>query len=376
MTRSEHPASPLISTRRSFLKTTALGAAALSVPSKTLWTGSPTRRRQDDRLGYALVGLGNYATYQLAPALQETSNCYLAGIVTGTPEKAERWKEQYGIPDSNIYNYENYDEIANNPDIDIVYVVLPNSMHAEYTIRAARAGKHVMTEKPMAVSAAECEAMIAACEEANVKLGVGYRLHHEPFNREVMRIGQDKVFGDIKFLETGFGFRIGNPDQWRLKHELAGGGAMMDVGIYAIQAARYTTGEEPISVTAQEIKTDPVKFATVDETMFWQMEFPSGAISSHTTSYASRVERLFASAERGWVELSPAYSYGGLSGKTHEGPLNFPQVREQALHMDHFADCVATGRPHITTGEMGLQDMKIIEAIYQAAATGTRVEVG
>lgn len=375
----QQPERPAAS-RRDFIKRTALGAAALGLPGRSIWQpsplASPIKRRQEERLGYALVGLGNYATYQLAPALQQTQHCYLAGIVTGTPEKAERWKAQYNIPERNIYSYDTFDEIAGNPDIDIVYVVLPNSMHAEYTIRAAQAGKHVLSEKPMAISVAECEAMIAACEAANVHLGVGYRLHFEPHNREVMRIGQEKVFGNIKAVEAGYGFRIGDPAQWRLRKALAGGGALMDVGIYAIQAARYTTGEEPVSLTAQEVKTDPEKFAEVDETLFWQMKFPSGAVSTHTTTYAAYVERLYAAAERGWVELSPAYSYGGLAGRSSQGPLNFPQVYEQALQMDDFAECVATGRKHRASGEMGLQDMKIIEAIYRAVESGGSVEIG
>ena len=364
------------STRRDFLKTASLGLGAAALATPTLSPLAPTHAQARGRtLGVALVGLGNYATNQLAPALQHTRQCRLAGIVTGTPAKADTWSEKYSIPRTHIYNYETFDRIADNDDIDIVYVVLPNAMHAEYTIRAAQAGKHVISEKPMGISVSECEAMIAACNAAGVKLSIGYRLHFEPHNREAMRLGQDQVFGAVKVIESSFGFRIGNPNQWRLDKELSGGGALMDVGIYAIQAARYVTGEEPVAVTAQAFTTDPVMFKEVHETIFWQLEFPGGAISNSTTSYGSYVERLYASCERGWFELGPAYSYSGIQGRTSQGPMDFPQVVQQAGQMDDFADCILNNRRSEVSGEEGLRDMKIIEAIYKAVETGENVRI-
>ncbi len=320
--------------------------------------------------GIALVGLGSYAENQLAKALQQTKKCHLAGIVTGTPLKAEKWKKQYNIPDKNIYNYQSFEKIADNKDIDVVYVVLPNSMHHEYVLRAAKAGKHVICEKPMSLSVNEGQEMIDACKKAGVKFSIGYRLHFEPFNQEAARVGQKQEFGTVKFVETSFGFKAEDPTQWRLKKALAGGGAMMDVGIYAIQAARYCTGEEPVAVTAQEFKTDPVKFKDIDETIFWQMEFPSGAVSNSTTSYASETDRLFLSAENGWLELGPSYGYGPLAGKTHNGPLHLPIVNHQAMQLDDFATCLAENRESSVNGEEGLKDLKVIEAIYKSIAQG------
>jgi predicted dehydrogenase len=358
--------------RRKFISTVTAGASILSaLPSETFGKG----HYQEKKLGVAVLGLGYYAEFKIAPALIESKYCRLAGIVTGTPAKAAKWKEKYNLPDSNIYNYQTFDKIADNKDIDVVYVVTPNGLHPEFAIRAAKAGKHVITEKPMANTVKECEDMIAACKKANVKLYVGYRLHFEPFNLEAMRIGQQKVFGKVKFVESSMGFKIGDPTQWRLKKSLAGGGAMMDVGIYAIQGARYSTGEEPISVTAQEFKTDPVKFKEVDETIFWQMEFPSGAVSSSITSYASSTERLFISAENGWLELKPAFGYGPLSGRTHEGPLNIPHTNHQALQMDGMALGILENRELNVTGEEGLKDMKIIEAIYRSIASGKKEKI-
>jgi len=359
--------------RRDFISKVGIGSTLLTLPS--LATQKTFAANQQKKLGVALVGLGYYAEFKLATALQETTNCYLAGIVTGTPAKKEKWKQKFNIPEENCYTYETFDRIADNKSIDIVYVVLPNSMHHEFVIRAAKAGKHVTTEKPMAVSVKECEEMIAACKKANVKLSVGYRLHFEPFNLEAARVGQKKEFGNVKVVETSMGFKIGDPTQWRLKKALAGGGAMMDVGIYAIQGARYSTGEEPISVTAQEFKTDPVKFKEVDETILWQMEFPSGIVSNCMTSYATHMERLFISAESGWLELRPAFGYGPLAGKTHKGVLDLPQVNHQAMQMDDFAKCVAENRQSSVSGEEGLKDAKVIEAIYKAIKTKGKVMI-
>jgi predicted dehydrogenase len=329
------------------------------------------------KLGIALVGLGGYAGGQLAPALQETKNCYLAGIVTGTPSKIDTWKNKYTIADKNVYNYENFDSIKDNPDIDIVYVVLPNSMHAEYVVRAAKAGKHVICEKPMAITVEDCDRMIAACKEAGKMLSVGYRLHFEPYNLEMARLGQKKVYGNIKKMSAGFGFTIGNPTQWRLKKELAGGGPLMDLGIYCIQGFCYTSGMEPIAVRAQEgKKTDMEKFKEVEQSLTWQFEFPGGIIAEGKTSYADNMNFLRAEAEKGWFEVSPAYNYSGQRGATSDGPMDFPRVNQQARQMDDFAEAILNNRPTPVPGEMGRRDVKLLQAIYKAMNTGQRVEIG
>lgn len=359
--------------RRRFISTLGAGAALLAMPSIPVFPGKH-EQNNNKKLGIALVGLGNYSTYQLAPALQQTKNCHLAGIVTGTPAKAEKWKQQYNIPDANVYNYDNFDNIAGNEAIDIVYVVLPNGMHHEFTIRAAQAGKHVICEKPMAISVKECREMIDACKQAGVRLFIGYRLHFEPHHLAAMNFKKQGA-GNIKIIESGFGFRIGDPNQWRLDKALAGGGPLMDLGIYAVQAARYSTGEEPVSVTAQEYKTDPEKFDEVEETLYWQMEFPSGAASTSVTSYAAQENRLYIAAENGWFELRPAYNYRGIKGRTNNGELNFPVVNQQAEQMDGFSECIVENIPSSADGEEGLKDMKVIEAVYKAAAEGTKVKV-
>jgi len=363
------------SSRRNFIKTTSLAAASLPL----IGALSPSVRAagSDRKLGFALVGLGNLSTHQIAPALQKTNFCRLAGIVTGSPAKAERWKAQYNIPDKNIYSYDTMEQIADNPDIDVVYVVTPNALHAEHTIKAAKAGKHVLCEKPMEVSSEKCRQMIDACKKAGRQLAIGYRLHFEPNNLECVRLAREKVFGDMKFIEADCGFHIGNPTQWRLNRVLAGGGPLMDVGIYALQATRYITGEEPIQVTAVQTVTDPVKFKDVEETIEWQLKFPSGIVASSTSTYNfNGMARYQAFAENGWFELSPAYGYNGITGRRSDGQLiNLDSGDQFAAEMDNFAECILNNQPTKVPGEEGLRDVKIMMAIYEAARTGKSVNL-
>ncbi len=365
-------------TRRRFMKElSALAAAASVAPSLAGGRRASAQDAPARKLGVALVGLGQLSKGQLAPAFQHTKLCKLTGLVSGSPEKARAWAEQYGVPQKGIYGYGDFDRIKDNPDIDVVYVVLPNSMHAEYTIRAARAGKHVLCEKPMAVSVKECDEMIAACQAAKRELAIGYRLHFEPHNLEMMRLRREKVLGAVKVIEASAGFRIGDPTQWRLDKARSGGGSLMDIGIYALQAARYISGEEPTSVTAQEGLTDPAKFRGLDESMLFSLKFPSGVVANCTSSYAAGANRYWAAAERGSFELSPALSYHGIKGRVSsgEGPkeMQFPDIDQFAAEMDDFADCILNGRKTRVGGEEGRRDMRIITAIYEAARSGKAV---
>ena len=365
-----------LSNRRQFLKTTALAAAGApffgGLVTKTFAAG-PGRK-----LGFALVGLGNLSTNQLAPALQKTANCRLAAIVTGTPAKAEKWKAQYGISEKNIYNYDNMEKLADNPDVDVVYVVTPNALHAEHTIKAARAGKHVLCEKPMEVSTEKCQAMIDACKKAGRQLAIGYRCQFEPHHLECARLAREKVFGDLRMMEAGFGFAIGDPSQWRLNRALAGGGPLMDVGIYALQAVRFVSGEEPILVSAMETKTDPLKFKEVEESISWQLKFPSGIIADCRTTYkVPGLNGFTAYADQGWFGLAPAFSYTGNRGHRSDGKdLRFDSVNQFAAEMGDFAQCILNDRPTKVPGEEGLRDVRIMMAIYKAAQTGKSVKLG
>ncbi len=364
-----------IHTRREFLKTTALAAASVSLAGAL----APRARGADPdrKIGFALAGLGNLSTHQIAPALQKTKYCRLTGIVTGHPAKAEQWKAQYQIPDRNIYNYDTMEKMADNPDIDVVYVVTPNALHAEHSIKAAKAGKHVLCEKPMEVSVEKCQQIIDACKQAGRQLAIGYRLHFEPNNLECVRLAREKIFGDVKIIEAGFGFPIGDPTQWRLKRDLAGGGPLMDVGIYALQATRYLTGEEPAQVSALTTVTDPVKFREVEESIVWQTKFPSSALAFCSASYGAQgLAQFTAHAQKGWFKLDPAFNYGGIRGwRSDKQEIHLPAIDQFAAEMDDFAQCILNHVPTRVPGEEGLRDVKIMMAIYEAARSGKTVSL-
>lgn len=360
--------------RRNFIKKAGLGLGALSLanPLNALY--------KEKKLNIALVGLGRYANY-MAKGIAVSKHCKVAGIVTGSPEKVPIWRKKYDIPLKNCYSYNNFDSIANNPDIDVIYVILPNAMHKEYVLRAAKASKHVIVEKPMATNAKDCEEMITACKKANVQLAVGYRLHFEPYNMEMMRLGQDKVFGQVELVEASLGYNISafaKADDWHFKKALSGGGPLQNLGVYCVQAARYITGEEPVSVTAQLGPiTNKELYKEVEESIYWQMEFPSGAVATSSATNACGIDRLFASAENGNFELSPAISYGPFVGKSTNGSFDFPQTNQQQVQMDELAKYLLNNKPfpdHIS-GLEGLKDMKVIDAIYKASQTGRRVAV-
>lgn len=358
--------------RRKFIQHAAIGAAAVTAAA----AGFPhiILKKKKDRLGVALVGLGYYSTDLLAPALQLTQNCYLAGIVTGSPEKAERWKKQHKLADKNIYNYDNFDKIADNPDIDVVYVVLPPVLHREFTVRAANAGKHVWCEKPMAMTAAECEAMIKACSDNKVKLAIGYRMQHEPNTQEIIGYGRNKTFGKVKLISVAAGYFDGRTDHWKQKRAM-GGGAMFDMGVYSLNAARYVAGEEPVAVLAQEKTTRPEIYNQADETTLFQLEFPSGALANCATSLGMNMNYLNVTAEQGWYKLDPFQSYSGIQGASSKGTLNLKIPNQQARQMDDDARSILHNTSMLVPGEEGLHDIKVVEAIHLSATEGRRIVI-
>jgi predicted dehydrogenase len=329
------------------------------------------------KIGFALCGLGSLSENQIAPAFAKTAHCRLAGVITGTPEKAKEWQARYGIPERSVYTYDTMERMAENPDIDVVYIVTPNVEHPEQTARAARAGKHVFCEKPMAVSVAKCEEMIAACKAAKRLLGVAYRCQYDPNHLECIRIARSGEFGAVRTIDAGFGVAGGRHDQWRLKHALSGGGALVDVGIYALQATRYLTGEEPVEVSAFESKTDPVKFAEVDEQMSWLARFPGGTVANCAASYnMTGLNSFRVHAEHGWFGLDPAFAFARNWGERSDGkPIALPEPDLFAAEMDDFARSILEGRPSKVSGEEGLKDVRIMMAIYESARTGKAVQL-
>ena len=368
-----------MNTRRNFIQTIAAPILALPLLDKEvrdqLIGGEPY---QGPVLRVALMGLGGYATI-VANAMQSCTKAKITGLISGTPAKLTEWQSKYGVDAKNCYNYQNFDEIKNNPEIDAVYVITPNALHREQVIRVAKAGKHVICEKPMAINAAEGREMIRACKAAGVKLLVGYRMHFEATTLEVIRLRKAGEFGTIKFFQGLSGFKIGDPTQWRLNKKLAGGGAMMDIGIYSINGARYMVGEDPVWVTAQETKTDPVKFREgVDETITFQLGFPSGVIASCLSTYAvSNLDRFFLDGEKGFAELLPSTGYGPIKGKTNNGDITQPHVTHQTRQLDEMAEIIFNDKQPVVpvNGEEGLKDLVIIDAIFEAVKTGKKIKI-
>jgi predicted dehydrogenase len=366
-----------MSSRRHFIQKISAAALAYPIVAQTAAAcrSIETKPYDGPLLRVAIMGLGSYGT-RVAEAMQSCTMAKLVGVISGTPAKIKNWQAKYNIPDKNCYNYENFDNLNNNADIDAVYVITPNGLHHDEVIRVAKAGKHVICEKPMALNAIQGQQMIDACKAANVKLLVGYRLHFEPYTLEIIRMRKDDAFGKITFFQGLSGFVIGDPNQWRLNKKLSGGGSLMDIGIYSVNGSRYMIGEDPVWVTAEETKNDPVKFKEgVDETIQFQLGFPGGAVASCLSTYSMNfLDRFFLDGLNGFAELNPATGYGPLMGRTNKGELNLPHPVHQTVQMDAMAGIILQGKQPVVPvdGEEALKDLKIVDAIYEAAKTGKK----
>ncbi len=371
-------------TRRGFIGKIGQGLLAANVAGALLKDASAQLVVPDPpgkKLGWAVVGLGSLAINQILPAFAKCEKSKVVALVSGHPDKANKLALRYGVNPKNIYNYQNYDSIKDNPEVDVIYIVLPNGMHAEYTVRGLQAGKHVLSEKPMANSPAECQQMIDAARKDDRKLMIAYRCRYEPYNQEAIRIVRSGELGPLKVILADAGFPQGDPKQWRLNKTMAGGGSMMDIGIYALNAARYLSGEEPTEVNAMMYSTpnDP-RFKEVEENVNFQLRFPSGVLANCTSSYGYFQQSHYrAVGSTGWVELDPATWYSGLRMHRHHGntleDIELPERDHFASEMDHMSECVMQNKEPLTPGEEGLRDLKIITAIYEAANTGKTVKL-
>jgi predicted dehydrogenase len=354
-----------------------MGMAGLSAAVAATASGrEKSTRRPDGKLGFAVVGIGKLSLGEIIPALHKTENAYLAALVSGHPDKAHRVAAENGVPADAIYNYDNYDQIAHNPNIDIVYIVLPNNMHAEYTIRALKAGKHVLCEKPMASTVEDAEAMVAAAKAANRHLMIAYRCLTEPLNVEAMRQVRSGGLGKPRLVITKMVRQstLSDPsDAWRLDMKMSGGGALADMGIYGINGSRYLLNEEPVEVraTSQTDKSDP-RFQTVEDLYAWEFKFPSGAIAQGSTSFdASDTMGYEVYGEHKRIVADPGCFYGGnhlylvQGGDRKEIPIH--EIDHFAREMDWMADVVNGKKQMLAPGEEGLQDMRLIHAIMESA---------
>ena len=354
--------------RRIFLKQSAAMAVAAGMP----WylKGDYEERK----IGVALAGLGSYSTGQLGPSLKRTHNCSLKGIITGSAEKIPEWQRNYKVRDAQVYDYSQMHQLANDDEIDVVYIVLPNSMHAEYAIKAAEAGKHVWCEKPMALNQNECERIIEACRKNGVKLSIGYRMHHEPNTQTLMKWAKTKPYGELTGVtaEAGFYFGGGDPGNWRLKKKM-GGGALYDMGVYCINAARYATGQEPIGVVARELNKRKELFSEVDETTEFELYFKNDLKVSCKTSFGESINQLWVDCKNGNYFLQPMQSYSGVGGRTSDGKILQPiKGKQQVLQMQNDAKAILQNLPEMVPGEEGLKDIVIVEAIKKSAQNDSK----
>lgn len=336
------------------------------------------------KIGYAVVGLGQLALEEVMPAFREAKLSEPVALVSGHPDKARKVAEVYGIDPKSIYNYQNYESLKENNRVDVIYIILPNSMHAEYTMRGFKAGKHVLCEKPMAVTVKESEQMIAAAKQANKKLMIAYRLHYEPYNRKVAELCSQQAIGKIKTFSASNCQDVKAPNI-RLSQQ-TGGGPVGDVGVYCINAARYVTNEEPVEVTAfaQQPKDNP-RFREVPESVIFTLRYPSGVLAHCECSFGtSRSERYRVVGAKGFIEMDPAFGYTGQrlflaqsneEQGTQKSELKLEPVNQFASEMDYFSDCLLSGKEVRTPGEMGLADMRIVVAIHEAVRSGKAVRI-
>ena len=335
------------------------------------------------RLGIAVVGLGHLALNQILPGFGRAKSVKVTALVSGERDKARAVAAQYGIPETHLYSYADFDKLRDNPDVDIVYIVLPNSMHAEYTVRAAAAGKHVLCEKPMATSVADAQRMIDACRRVKRKLMIAYRMQYEPHQRMLIKLARNTANGPIRLIDAVNGQNDLGNGQWRQKKAFSGGGSLVDVGVYCLNATRYLTGEEPVEITARitQPKGD-ARFREIEDIAMFSLRFPSGVVANCASGYSfHQSNHIRVQNEAAWFHMSPAFAYDGLElqigrkmGQANTtNSIGLSPVDQFAREMDAFAWSIRNDMTPLTPGEEGIQDLRIIDAIYQAAAGGSPV---
>lgn len=362
-------------TRRSFLRNSL--AASLFTP---LAGCAANRDPETSRVyGIALAGLGSYSKNQLGPALlNHARNCRLTGLITGSPDKVPAWREKYGVAAENVCDYDEIEQLKDNDDIDIVYVVTPHGLHYEHTMAAIAAGKHVIVEKPMAGTEAECTEMIEAAKAAGVTLHVGYRLHHDPYHLAARKAAAEKELGEVTAIDGALAYYDPTPraTAWQIDKKLSVAGALYSTGVYPVQGAFYLSDETPSRIlSAKVLPGDPDYYKEVPGGYEWVMEYPSG---KKATGHASSIDRhnfLAASCQQGDMRITSAYSYNGLGGHIGDRKLDFPKNNQQATHMDAICVAIEAGVPSRTPGEMGRRDVIVLEAIMKSAETGEPVDL-
>lgn len=346
-------------------------AAAATAPYELF---SPHQRKP---VGWAILGLGSYATNQIMPAFAQCTNSKLVALISGHSEKLVRFGEEFGIPSNHRYTYDSMDAIASNPEIEVVYVITPPGNHPEFAIRAAKLGKHVACEKPMAPTVDDCQKMIDACKKAGKLLQIGYRCHYESHNIRAIRACRSGELGKLTSLRSDHGFNIPS-GLWRTQKALSGGGSMMDIGIYSLNALRYLSGEEPalVSATITNPPNDD-RFREVEANVDFTLTFPSGLVGHGTSGYSwpNYTTRYEVIGSKGTLKADPATGYGGHAVTLNGAALAVVSNNQWAAQVDHLSHRVRNGGEVLTPGEEGLKDIRIIQAIYKSAALGKPVQL-
>jgi predicted dehydrogenase len=336
------------------------------------------RLKPRETIRYAVVGLGHIAQVAVLPAFAHAKrNSTLAALVSDNRTKLKELSRRYRV--EHTFSYEEYDDCLESGLIDAVYIALPNSMHAEYAVRAAQAGIHVLVEKPMAVNEKECLTMIRAAQKHRVKLMVAYRLHFEEANLKAVELVKSGNLGQPRFFTSAFALQV-RPGNIRTKAEL-GGGTLYDLGIYCINAARYLFQDEPREVIAYSAAREDPRFKNIDEMTAAVLRFSRDRLATFTSSFgASDVSSYEIVGTKGTARLDPAYEYAfplklyvTIDGKTRS--QTFPKRDQFAPELLYFSDCILKNKDPEPSGAEGLADVRTIEALYRSAKTGKTVKM-
>jgi len=334
------------------------------------------------RVGYAVVGLGRFAEYAVLPAFRHSKRARLVAVVSGDERKAKRLAAKFGASD--YYGYEDYVLCLNHPQVEAVFIATHNAGHAAYTQQAAASGRHVLCEKPMATTVEDCRQMIQACQGNRVRLMIAYRKYFEPASVELKKLVSSGKLGRLKIIHSAFTIYLppsGKVPRWHLDRRLAGGGSLVDVGVYCVNTVRWLTGKEPVEASAYQWSVDPARFGEVEENIAFRLNFPGGLVLQAAASFgAAQASFLHLHGEKGWAALDPAYAYdeerrlfGKIGGRWFE--KKFKVVDEVALELDYFAQCIRHLRQPEPSGVEGLRDVAVMQAIYRSAREGRPVAI-
>lgn len=331
------------------------------------------------KLRYAVVGLGWIVQEDVLPAFSNTENSQLAALISGDATKREELGKKYQAP---TYSYEQYEECLKKENIDAVYIGTPNHLHLEHTVRAAKAGVHILCEKPMAVTEDECEQMISAAKENNVKLMIAYRLHFDKANMEAVKIVQSGQIGEARFFDSVFSQQVEEGNIRLTAPFSEGGGSVYDMGVYCINAARYLFQDEPTEVFAFIANNGEKRFEKVDEMTSVVMRFPKERLANFTSSFgASSTATFRVVGTKGDLRMDSSYTYAGdlkqqitVDGEKQE--QSYPAGDQFGAEIQYFSDCVLNNKEPEPCGREGLADVRIVRAILESAQTGKPVKLG